>query len=245
MPQFGTIYEAMLGFFTSDDWNFNAMDDLPVLSMPFTGKNGKWMCYAQAREKQEQFVFYSVFPVNAPAERQAAVVEFITRANYGMIIGNFEFDYNDGEIRYKTSIDVEGAELTEALVRHMVYANVIILDRYLPGMMRVIYAEADPQAEIDKIEGSKSDADDQDDGIDEQPLSQGIIDDIEKILTGLDTGEVTAAPPDDATLEDPPDAADAAEEADAGDGGDDDGGSDSDDNPPTDGLLPGDDAVPF
>lgn len=151
----GQIFNAMVAFFEDDDWNFHWVDGMPVLSMSFTGKNGKWLCYAQAREDQEQFVYYSVCPVNVPEERRNAAAEFITRANYGMIIGNFEMDYKDGEIRYKTSIDVEGAELTPPLVKQMVYANVIIMDRYLPGIMRVIYGDASPETEIAKIEAGE------------------------------------------------------------------------------------------
>ncbi len=148
----GRIYEAVKTFFVEDDWKFYEMEDAPVLMMTFSGKNGRWTCYAQAREAQEQFVFYSVCPINAPSEKIPQVVEFITRANYGMIIGNFELDYNDGEIRYKTSIDVESTDFPPQLVKQVVYANVVVLDRYLSGLMRVIYADANPADEIAKIE---------------------------------------------------------------------------------------------
>lgn len=148
----GRIYQAMKDFFVQDNWKFYEMQDVPVLMMIFSGKHGRWTCYAQARETQEQFVFYSVCPVNATPERLPQVVEFITRANYGMIIGNFELDYNDGEIRYKTSIDVEGAEFPPQLVKQVVYANVVVLDRYFEGLMRVLYADANPAEEIAKIE---------------------------------------------------------------------------------------------
>ena len=109
--QTGKIYTTMIDFFEDDDWNFQRMDDAPVLSMEFSGKNGRWVCFAQAREEQDQFVFYSILPINVPDNHIGAVAEFITRVNYGMIIGNFELDYNDGEVRYKTSIDVEGDAL--------------------------------------------------------------------------------------------------------------------------------------
>lgn len=176
----GQIFNAIVGFFEEDDWNFNWVEGMPVLSMPFTGKNGKWMCFAQAREKQEQFVFYSVCPINVPEEKTHQAVEFITRANYGMIIGNFELDYDDGEIRYKTSIDVEGASLTHELVKQMVYANVIIMDRYLPGIMRVIYGDAEPIVEIEKIEGELSDEEE------DTKLSASVLSDLEDILSELD-----------------------------------------------------------
>ncbi len=150
----GVIFNAMIEFFEEDDWEFSWMEGLTALSMGFSGKHGKWMCYAQAREDQQQFVFYSVCPMNAPEARRAAVSEFITRANYGMIIGNFEMDWTDGEIRYKTSIDVEGSQLTKPLVKQMVYANVMILDRYLPGLMAMMYGSVSAVDEIAKIENA-------------------------------------------------------------------------------------------
>lgn len=146
------IIDTITRFFEDDDWAFQRLENAPVLSMGFTGKSGKWMCFAQARELQHQFVFYSVCPINVPVERLHTAAEFIARANYGMIIGNFELDYDDGEIRYKTSIDVEGDTLTPALIKQMVYANVIIMDRYLPGLLKVIFGSATPLEIIADIE---------------------------------------------------------------------------------------------
>ncbi|NWF67542.1 MAG: YbjN domain-containing protein [Chloroflexi bacterium] len=149
----GSIFNAMIEFFEEDDWEFSWVDDASVLSMGFSGKNGKWMCYAQAREEQQQFVFYTVCPMNTPENKRAALAEFITRANYGMIIGNFEMDWDDGEVRYKTSIDVEGATLSSPLIKQLVYSNVLIMDRYLPGLMAVMFGNAAPRDEINRIEG--------------------------------------------------------------------------------------------
>jgi len=48
---------------------------------------------------------------------------------------------HDGEIRYKTSIDVEGATITPAMVKQIVHANVIVTGLYLPGLLAVIRGE--------------------------------------------------------------------------------------------------------
>jgi hypothetical protein len=104
----GQIYQEMVKFFQEDEWPFYPLEGQPVLQTAFEGKNGKWACFARAREQQEQMVFYSICPVNVPQHKLMAVAEFLTRANSGMILGNFELGFTDGEIRYKTSIDVEG-----------------------------------------------------------------------------------------------------------------------------------------
>ncbi|MBP8974021.1 MAG: YbjN domain-containing protein, partial [Anaerolineae bacterium] len=81
-----------------------------------------------------------------------AVAEFLTRANFGLRIGNFELDYHDGEVRYKTSLDFEDEKLTPALIRNAVYPAVTTMDRYLPGLMKVVYGGRTPYEAIEEIE---------------------------------------------------------------------------------------------
>jgi hypothetical protein len=147
-----TILQEMLNFFTEDDWNFTKLQGESVLQLPFQGTNGKWNCYAKAREENKQFVFYSLCPIAAPKNKRQAVAEFLTRANYGLMIGNFELDFNDGEIRYKTSIDIVGDNLSFALIKNLVYTNVTMMDEYLPGILFVIDGNASPKEAITKIE---------------------------------------------------------------------------------------------
>ncbi len=84
------IFSEMVNFFKQDDWSFYQIKGQPVLQMGFQGKNGQWTCYARARENEQQFVFYSICPVTVPKAKRRALAEFIARANYGMVIGNFE-----------------------------------------------------------------------------------------------------------------------------------------------------------
>jgi hypothetical protein len=149
-----TLFDVVRKFFTDDEWYFMEMDNRSMLQMGFQGKNGKWTCYAQTNEDQFLFFFYSVCPINIPEDKRLVVSEFITRANYGLKIGNIEMDFNDGEVRYKTSLDVENDELSPALISNMVYANVWTLDRYLPGIFAVVYGNKDPQDAIEKIENA-------------------------------------------------------------------------------------------
>ena len=146
------ILSAIVNFFTEDDWTFTKIKGSPVLRMAFQGKNGKWNCYAKARTEQAQFVFYSICPVNVPESKRLAIAEFITRANYSTIIGNFELDFVSGEIRYKTSIDVEGSTLTFPHIKQLVYTNVMMMDQYLPGIMSVIAGGMEVKDAIAQIE---------------------------------------------------------------------------------------------
>jgi hypothetical protein len=109
-------------------------------------------CYAHARDTQLQFIFYSICPIAAPEDKRSAIAHFLTLAHYGLLIGNFELDFNDGEIRYKTSIDVEGDRLSHALIKRLVYTNVTMMDEYIPGIKAVIEKGISPEEAIGAIE---------------------------------------------------------------------------------------------
>ncbi len=149
----GELFDVVVQFFTEDDWPFEIVEGRTMLRTAFQGENGRFRCFAQTREEQYQFVFYSGLYNNTPEDKRAAMAEFLTRANYGMVIGNFELDFSDGEVRYKTSIDVEGDRLTTALVKQMVYASVARMDSYVPGIMAVMYGAKTPLEAIVEIEG--------------------------------------------------------------------------------------------
>lgn len=147
-----TMFETLIQFFQDEEWPFTQIEDSPALKLPFKGKNGEWACYTQAADGQ--FIFHSVLPILVPEKLRPAMAEFITRANYGMNIGNFEMDFEDGEIRYKTGITLEDEGLTQSMIRPQVYANVIMMDRYLPAMLDVIYGGVKPKDAVEAAEAA-------------------------------------------------------------------------------------------
>ncbi|BAZ00996.1 hypothetical protein NIES37_49940 [Tolypothrix tenuis PCC 7101] len=150
----GKIYQAMLDFFSQEDWEFTKLQGELTLRVACQGKNGQWNCYALANEDQQQFLFYSICPLEVPSLNRSTIAEFIARANYGMAIGNFEFNFDTGEIRCKTSIDVTGDRITSSLIERLVYANVITLDQYLPGILAVIEGKLSPTDAIALVESN-------------------------------------------------------------------------------------------
>ena len=143
----GPIFAAMSRFFDEDGWQYQRIESQPALMMGFRGSRGSWRCVAQAREEQKQFVFYSILDQAAGESQRAAVAEFLTRANYGMVIGNFELDHADGEVRFKTSVDGTPSKgvLSLESIGHHVYLNVLMMDRYLGALESVLGGEATPE----------------------------------------------------------------------------------------------------
>ncbi len=153
------ILSSLIDFMEDGKWHYEIIEGQDLLRFHFKGKTGRMLCYADVQEDDRWLIFYSYLPVNTPAEKMHEMAEFIARANRGMRIGNFELDFEDGEVRFKTSIDIEGGELTSKMIDNLLQANLVTMDRYFPGMMELIYADRSPGELIAKIEGGSSDPD--------------------------------------------------------------------------------------
>lgn len=126
-----------------------------AFQMDVEGENGTWVLIAQFREEEPQVLFYSACPVRAPAARRAAVAEYLVRASYGGIHATFEMDFDDGEIRCRTSAELSKTCPSNDLLLGLVHSNVEMMDQYLPGLKKVIAGEATPADAIAEAEADE------------------------------------------------------------------------------------------
>jgi hypothetical protein len=127
--------------------------DPSVVSLQASTRAGPWTTYVWTREADSQVVVHGVVPWPVPDSSRGPVSRYLTLANYGLLMGNFEMDLSDGEVRFKTSLDFEGCELEVRLVRNLIAANLRALERYLPGLVAVVNG-GDPEAAVAAVEGS-------------------------------------------------------------------------------------------
>jgi hypothetical protein len=138
------LYEALNSFFESG-WFVARNDEEQFLRLIYLGKKGvTWTCYAQAQEDEHMFIFYSVWPDNVAEEKRLAMAELLTLINYGLKIGNFEMDFDDGEIRYKTSVMLEDDAWAESNIKPVVFFNVGMMDQYTPCLKALQDGDSTP-----------------------------------------------------------------------------------------------------
>jgi hypothetical protein len=146
----GPLTAAVTAFFASEDWPV-AESEPGMLETAFEGTDGAWPCRVHVFEDDVRAVFVSAFPEPIEPDLRPAVGEFCHRANFGLAIGNFELDYDGGELRFRTSVDAEGTTPTPELIRNAVVANVLTMDRYLTGIEAVL-AGTEPADAIEDVE---------------------------------------------------------------------------------------------
>jgi len=116
-------------------------------------ENGKVDCIVDIRIPDKQVLIFSTCPVNIPENKRKQIAEFITRANHNLILGSFELDFDDGELRFKSNYvyDDTYPQSEEIFIRNFLI-SFRMMDKYIPGIMSVLYANLDPKIAITQIE---------------------------------------------------------------------------------------------
>jgi Putative bacterial sensory transduction regulator len=123
------MFKKILSYFDSRSWNYHIPEPTRTLVLlGISTDNGKYQCLAEVDEKLGSFIFYSICSTNVPSEKRKQMAELLTRINFGLSFGNFELDFEDGEIRFRTSILCESIELTNTMIEKIVTYNVSAMD---------------------------------------------------------------------------------------------------------------------
>ena len=151
------MYQAVINFLDSKNWKYQEVEGKEIVHFGISANNGNIDCVADIRAEKKQFIFLSYCAVQAFQNKIEEVGEFINRVNYGLIIGDFEVNYESGKIRFKTSMYYDDTfPPSPSLIENTLITNLFMMDRYLPGFMGVLYGSISPVAAIKEIEGPDS-----------------------------------------------------------------------------------------
>ena len=148
------LLQRVVEYLDSQNWTYKFEGrDNNVISFGMNIKSKLKSCRMYVFVGEEEIQSIAVSPINATEDVYDNVVEFITRANYGLKVGNFEFDYSDGEVRYQTCLvcskgvpEMDDVERVVDLPMHM-------MQRYGDGLAKNMVGYGNPEADIREIEG--------------------------------------------------------------------------------------------
>lgn len=124
-----TLNEVVEDYFKRMELPFEWVDET-IARLTFSGEQGDWIVLVRTDEEKQICIVFSIYPETVPEEQRTEMAKFLFEENYDLVIGNFEMDANDGELRYRTSIDVENDRLTMELFNQLFTTNVVIMDHY-------------------------------------------------------------------------------------------------------------------
>lgn len=144
-------------FFDHDGWKykFDEESNTFLTGVQMRGPLGSLKIVVSVKERR--YNVYAILNANATIENLPAISEYLHRVNYGLIDGNFELDFNDGEIRYKNIVNLNNLRLTRKTIAYSIYVPVLMFDQYGNGLIRLMLGEGTPLQIIEEIKDDSSD----------------------------------------------------------------------------------------
>jgi hypothetical protein len=152
-PPESTLIDAVVGAVETNGWRYTRMDD-GVIAFPVNGDRAAYAALTIANDEFHHVTLYCGFGPRVPDDRRAAVAEAITRANYGLVVGNFELDFGDGELRFRVGVGTNGGTFSAEMAGYMISLAVYMCDRYHDALMRVMFAGESPADAIHNAEAA-------------------------------------------------------------------------------------------
>ena len=161
-------YEELIHLLDEREIGYSTSDDQAVRT-DLRGDVGTYRIVAKVETEVDLFQVFGDSPLRVPEGCRPAIAEAVARANYGLRLGKFELDLDDGELRFQLAQILTFDTVGEQVIDRMISTAINMLDMYLPAFLSVIYANELPKDAVGRVEAafrrpSESEGEDQEAG---------------------------------------------------------------------------------
>lgn len=167
-------FQQLTQVMDEQEYTYQQRGDEETITADFKTQVAAYHIVMKVEAEFEMFQIFGYAPVVMPEGSRRAIAEAVARANYGLRIGKFELDMNDGELRYHIAHILTEGNLDPVVADRCIDTTMAMLDRYFPAMLSVafgnepaeeaiMFAECGPRCtESDEDGDSDGDEDDSD-----------------------------------------------------------------------------------
>jgi hypothetical protein len=100
----GSLLGVVKAFLLEEGWFAGEAPDEPFVTATIEGEHASWPFAAWVPDANGPIVCYSVLVDEVPPERRQEVAALLAELNFRLLVGSFEMDPADGEIRLRISV---------------------------------------------------------------------------------------------------------------------------------------------
>ncbi len=119
------MLDKIMNWLREKKWTFSKVDNENILFFQIELKDQQLIqCIFDVDEKEKVVLFYSILPQTIPTANRNKTFRLLHQLNYNLLLGNFEFDHHNNQIRFKTSF-YYGKQLPDhEVLERNVHANI-------------------------------------------------------------------------------------------------------------------------
>lgn len=124
------IYATMVSALKKSEWKFEEHEDELTIVSGFSGDDFPIRFYICVDAERKVIQFIGSIGFNMSEDKRVDGAIAVCVANYGLVNGSFDYDINDGEIRFRLTTSYVGCEIGEEFVMHMMVVALSTTDKY-------------------------------------------------------------------------------------------------------------------
>ena len=124
------VFASIVNALNVRDWKFDADEENLLIRSGIKGEDLpiNFILLVNARNQVVQFL--SSLPFNIPEDMRVDGAIAVAVANYGLVDGSFDYDINDGEIRYRLTCAYRDSLLGGEVFEYMIGAAASTVEKY-------------------------------------------------------------------------------------------------------------------
>ena len=146
------VANSVINYFNEHDLDFDFDEEKGILTTGFPLRSKIGRLDYRIRFLSDGYVSHATPRIHADEDSLAKVAEYLSRANYAMTFGNFEFDFRDGEIRFKASCRTGDIALNEEQITDTFLIAIAQFEVYGDNLIAVLFDLKEPKEALKEAE---------------------------------------------------------------------------------------------
>ena len=124
------VYNALVNMLDTRDWKYEKDEENLLIKSGIKGEDLPIQFIMIVNPRNQVVQFISSLPFNMPDDMRVDGALAVAVANYGLVDGSFDYDLNDGEIRYRLTAAYRDSVLGPDLFEYMIGAAASTVEQY-------------------------------------------------------------------------------------------------------------------
>lgn len=131
------LHAAVLNAFKSMGWHYRPVEGREVIEADFEAHHAKIPLHVQTFGDAHMITVVSNASFQVPATHRPKVAELLMRANKDLTLGNFEMEWDLGQVMFRATNIFATNRHDERIIAGLVHASVAEMDRLTPFLSEV------------------------------------------------------------------------------------------------------------
>ena len=124
------VYNSLCQMLEENDWHYEKHEENFTITCGARGDDLPMTFVIEVDLKRQIVSLLSQMPFTVPEDRRSAVAVAVTKANYGIVDGSFDFNYLSGNIIFRMTSSYRESLIGKNLFSYMLMCACYTIDEY-------------------------------------------------------------------------------------------------------------------